>query len=64
MPAQETAAAAQRIYWSAEAEERLNRIPRFVRPMVRQRIEAFARQKGYGEITPRVMDEAREIMGM
>ena len=47
--------------WSVEAEQRLERAPSFVRAMVRRGIEEFAREQGYGEITPQVMDEARAL---
>jgi hypothetical protein len=50
--------------WSVEAEQRLERAPSFVRAMVRRGIEEFARELGYVEITPQVMDEARARMGM
>jgi hypothetical protein len=50
--------------WSVEAEQRLERAPSFVRAMVRRGIEEFARELGYTEITPQVMDEARARMGM
>ena len=50
--------------WSVEAEQRLERAPSFVRAMVRRGIEEFAREQGYGEITPQIMDEARARMGM
>ena len=50
--------------WSAEAEQRLERAPSFVRAMVRRGIEELAREKGYAEITAQVMDEARARMGM
>ena len=50
--------------WSVEAEQRLERAPSFVRVMVRRGVEEFARAKGYTEVTPQVMDEARASMGM
>ena len=50
--------------WSVEAEQRLERAPSFVRAMVRRGIEEFAREQGYAEVTPQVMDEARTRMGM
>jgi hypothetical protein len=50
--------------WSVEAEQRLERAPSFVRAMVRRGIEEFARELGYAEITPQVMDEARARTGM
>lgn len=52
------------LHWSVEAEQRLERTPSFVRPMVRRGIEEFAREQGYAEITAHVMDEARVRMGM
>jgi hypothetical protein len=50
--------------WSAEAEQRLERAPSFVRAMVRRGVEDLAREKGYTDITEQVMDEARARMGM
>jgi hypothetical protein len=50
--------------WTPEAEARADRIPAFIRPMARQAIERFARERGYGTITDAVMDEARGFMGM
>ena len=52
------------LVWSEGAEERLERIPGFVRPSVKKAIEGFARQKGHGTITEAVMDEARAEIGM
>ena len=45
--------------WSAEALERLERIPAFVRPMAKMGIESFAKENGHAEITGEVMDAAR-----
>ena len=45
--------------WSAEALERLERIPAFVRPMAKMGIESFAKDNGHDEITGDVMDAAR-----
>ncbi|HSB68507.1 MAG TPA: hypothetical protein VLT62_04120 [Candidatus Methylomirabilis sp.] len=53
-----------RITWSPEAVRRLERIPEFIRPMIRQGIEQFAAQRGYRNITPDVMVEARGGLGM
>jgi len=50
--------------WSVEAAQRLERAPSFVRAMIRRGIEEFAREQGYAEVTPQVMDEARARMGM
>ncbi|HHT9149971.1 MAG TPA: PCP reductase family protein [Candidatus Wujingus californicus] len=35
------------------------RIPSFIRDVVRARIEDFARKNGYREITTKIVDEAR-----
>ena len=45
--------------WTAEALERLERIPTFVRPMAKMGIESFAKDNGHDEITGEVMDAAR-----
>ncbi len=50
--------------WTPEAEARIERIPAFIRPMARQAIERFARERGHGIVTDAVMDEARSFMGM
>jgi hypothetical protein len=48
--------------WTPEAEERIaQRIPSFIRPMARLGIEKYARERGYREITPQVLDEAKNI---
>lgn len=50
--------------WTEEAERRLQRVPEFVRPMVRESIERYAQERGYREVTFEVMDEARARIGM
>jgi hypothetical protein len=52
------------VVWTAEAEGRLERIPAFIRPMARQAIERFARDRGYATVSDEVMDQARDFMGM
>jgi len=52
------------IPWTEAAIERLQRVPDFVRPFAKSRIEQFAAEKGYTEITPEVMAEARKEFGM
>lgn len=64
MDAEGGAGADAGLTWSPEAEQRLERIPSLVRPMVRQGIERFARQHGYWQISEQVMDEARQAIGM
>jgi hypothetical protein len=46
--------------WSAEAEQRLDNIPDFIRPMARREIERLARERGATSVTLQVMDEAKE----
>lgn len=50
--------------WSAEAQERLARVPNFVRGMVKRIYLEYARDRGIGEITPAVMDTARTDLGL
>lgn len=50
--------------WSAEAVERLNRVPNFVRGMVKKIYAAYAKERGIREITPAVMDTARQDLGL
>ncbi len=54
--------AAPTLPWSAEARERVQRIPSFVRGVVTARVEAFARERGYGEVDLAVMAEVRRAM--
>lgn len=50
--------------WSAEAQERLARVPGFVRGMVKRIYADYAKQNGIAEITPAVMDTARSELGL
>ena len=50
------------LVWSAAARERVNRIPSFVRGVVMQRVEDFARKQGRHEITPELLSEIRSAM--
>ena len=52
------------IRWTADANERLEAIPEFVRPMAKMGVEKFAAEKGIDEIDTAVLDQAREFMGM
>ena len=49
--------------WAPEAQQRLERIPEFVRPMAKMGIEKFASERGYPQITVAVLNEAREQFG-
>jgi hypothetical protein len=55
---------APRPAWSAEAEERLARVPGFVRGMVKKIYGEYAAERGIAEITPDVMDRARSELGL
>jgi AdoMet-dependent heme synthase len=48
--------------WSPDATERLQRIPSFVRGVVVQRLEQFARDRNRDEITIELMAEVRRAM--
>lgn len=48
--------------WAPDAEERVQRIPSFVRGVVTSRVEAFARRHGHREVTLEVMAEVRRSM--
>jgi proto-chlorophyllide reductase subunit len=50
--------------WSPEAQERLTRVPGFVRGMVKKIYADYARERGIPEITPAVMDTARSDLGL
>jgi len=50
--------------WTAGALERLERIPSFVRPMVKRGIEQHAKDVGAAEITEELMAEVRTTFGM
>ncbi len=50
--------------WTGEAEERLKRVPSFVRNMVRMSIERYAMQNNVNEITPALMEEVKQKSGM
>ena len=50
--------------WSRDAEARLERVPNFVRGMVKKIYGDYAREHGIAEITPAVMDTARTELGL
>jgi radical SAM protein with 4Fe4S-binding SPASM domain len=57
-----TAVPAPTLEWSPEASARLQRIPSFVRGVVSERLEKFARERGYQVIDLEVMAEVRRQM--
>ena len=50
--------------WSTEAQERLARVPGFVRGMVKRIYADYAIERGISEITPATMDQARRELGL
>jgi radical SAM protein with 4Fe4S-binding SPASM domain len=48
--------------WSKEASERMAKIPSFVRGVVMQRVESFARSRGLAVVTPELLAEIRQSM--
>jgi len=50
--------------WSPEAQERLARVPNFVRGMVKRIYADYAKERGIAQITPAVMDTARAELGL
>jgi len=55
---------APRPAWSSDAEQRLAKVPSFVRGMVKKIYSDYARERAIAEITPAVMDRAREELGL
>ena len=51
--------AADGLMWSAEAEARIERVPPFIRSMVRKSVEDYAREQGLAEVDASVMDAVR-----
>ena len=54
----------QRPRWSADANDRLARVPSFVRGMVKKIYTEYAADHAIAEITPEVMDRARTELGL
>jgi len=50
------------LVWADAARERVERIPSFVRGVVMQRVEAYARRQGRREVTPELLAEVRSAM--
>ena len=53
-----------RARWSVDAQARLDRVPAFVRGMVRKIYTDYALERRIAEITPAVMDQARAELGL
>jgi radical SAM protein with 4Fe4S-binding SPASM domain len=54
--------AAAGLVWTEPARERIQRIPSFVRGVVQQRVEEFARSRGLDVVTPELLGEIRRAM--
>ena len=48
--------------WTPAARERVARIPSFVRGVVMERVERFARERGRSDVTPELLAEVRRAM--
>lgn len=57
--AEGSARATSELTWTDEASRRVARIPEFVRGMIVNAIEVFARERGASEVTPELVDQAR-----
>jgi len=55
-------AAERSLAWTPEAEERIRRIPSFVRGVVVRRLEDYARRQGRTEVTADLLAEVRSAM--
>ncbi len=52
------------VLWSPEATERMQKVPSFVRGMVKRIYVDWAKEHAVAEITPEVMDRARTELGL
>ena len=53
-----------RVTWTPEALDRLDKVPRFVRGMVKRIYTDYAKENGVGSVTTEVMDRARSDLGL
>lgn len=47
------------IRWHSDAEQRVKKVPFFIRPLVRRRAESAARERGLEEVTSLLLDEIK-----
>lgn len=52
------------VEWSPDAVARLQKVPSFVRGMVKRIYTDYARERGIEEMTPELMDRARSELGL
>ena len=67
VPARTTArpaTAGRALLWDDDAKKRLENVPKFARPMAVMAIERYAKEHKITTITPDVMSDAREKMGI
>jgi hypothetical protein len=57
-------AADNRVRWTPEALQRLERVPSFVRGMVKRIYTDYAKERALREVTVEVMDRARSDLGL
>lgn len=50
---------ASSVRWHPDAEQRLGKVPFFIRPWVRRRAESVARDRGLSEVTSQLLDEIK-----
>lgn len=55
-------APAPALAWSEDAQERMRRVPGFVRAVVTARVERYATERGYERVTSAVLEEVRSTM--
>jgi len=53
----------EEILWTKAATERLDKVPSFLKGMVKKGVERYAREKQLKEITPEIMAELRKRAG-
>ncbi|MBI5599433.1 MAG: radical SAM protein [Deltaproteobacteria bacterium] len=51
------------VVWTEEAEERLSKVPGFLRGMVKKGVERYVREKGLDRVTPEIMSELKKRTG-
>jgi len=50
---------ADAIRWEPEAVDRLRKVPFFIRPFVKRRAEAVARERGLDSVTSQLLDDVK-----
>ncbi len=48
------------VHWEPVAEQRLRKVPFFIRPWVKRRAEAVARERGLREVSAALLDEIKQ----